>query len=137
MPRHDPLTKVQRSERMSRIRSRDTHPELKVRQALFARGYRYRLHTKGLPGRPDIVFASRKKIILVHGCFWHLHQPCNHYRFPRTRVKFWTEKLSKNRLRDVEVVKALKKAGWKIFTVWECELKKFDALLKRIERFLE
>lgn len=79
MLRYDPLTKLQRSERMRRIRSRDTHPELKVRQALFARGYRYRLHSKNLPGRPDIVFSGGKKIILVHGCFWHLHEPCNHW----------------------------------------------------------
>jgi DNA mismatch endonuclease, patch repair protein len=137
MARLDPLTKSERSERMSRIRNRNTKPEIRIRRALFGLGYRFRVHGKRLPGRPDIVFPGRKKVVLVHGCFWHLHKPCNHYRFPRTRVKFWTEKLSKNRLRDKRVLTELKKVGWKTFTVWECELKNFDALLKRIERFLE
>jgi DNA mismatch endonuclease (patch repair protein) len=137
MRRLDPLTRIERSERMSRVRDRDTKPEIRVRKALFALGYRFRLHSRLLPGRPDIVFPSRKKAILIHGCFWHLHQPCTHYRFPLTRVKFWREKLIKNRLRDARVAKELKKAGWRSFIVWECELKNFDLLIKRIERFLE
>ena len=137
MARLDPLTRRERSERMSRIRDRNTKPEIRVRKALFALGYRFRVHAKLLPGRPDIVFPSRRKVVLIHGCFWHLHQPCDHYRFPRSRVKFWSEKLLKNRSRDLNVVKELKKAGWKSFVVWECELKNFDALIKRIKRFLE
>jgi DNA mismatch endonuclease, patch repair protein len=137
MARLDPLTRTERSERMSRVRNRDTKPEIRIRSALFGLGYRFRLHAKGLPGRPDIVFPGRKKVVLVHGCFWHLHEPCRQYRMPRTRVRFWTEKLLKNRLRDKVVAKELKAAGWKALTVWECELKNFDALIKRIARFLE
>ncbi|HTG44213.1 MAG TPA: DNA mismatch endonuclease Vsr [Verrucomicrobiae bacterium] len=136
MSRFDPLTATERSERMSRIRNRDTKPELRIRKALFALGYRYRLQGLGLPGRPDIVFPGKKKVLFVHGCFWHLHNPCSHYQFPRTRVKFWTEKLFKNSLRDKRVANDLKRAGWDVFIVWECDLKNMGSLIKRIKRFL-
>ena len=137
MRRLDPLTKAQRSERMSRIRSKNTALELRIRKALHSRGYRFRLHGAALPGKPDIVFGPRRKVIFVHGCFWHLHRGCREYRLPRSRVRFWTEKLARNKARDRAVKSKLSRAGWSYFVVWECELKNFGALLKRIEEFLK
>ena len=99
MPLFDPLSPEERSERMSRVRSSDTKPELAVRRVVFRMGYRYRLHVSDLPGKPDIVFRSRKCVIFVHGCFWHQHG-CRHYRMPRTKKEFWEPKLAKNKVRD-------------------------------------
>lgn len=135
MPRYDPLNKADRSERMSRIRSGHTNPELVVRRLVYGMGYRYRLHAKDLPGKPDLVFRSLGRIIFVHGCFWHQHG-CGYYRMPKTRQAFWTPKLDSNRLRDVRHQRALKKRGWKVMTLWECELKGVERLKKRIRKFL-
>lgn len=117
----DTLTPDQRSERMSRIRGRDTKPEILVRRYLHSSGLRFRLHKAGLPGRPDIVLAKYRSIVLVHGCFWHAHA-CQKGRIPATRAEFWRAKFEQNKRRDERNVRALRKAGWQVFTVWECEL---------------
>ena len=110
---------------MSRIRHRDTKPEMMVRRLLHAMGFRYRLHDKRLPGSPDIVFASRKKAIFVHGCFWHRHPDagCAHARMPKSRLDFWRPKLEGNRTRDVRHQSELDALGWRYLIVWECELR--------------
>lgn len=110
---------------MSRIRHRDTKPEMMVRRLLHAMGFRYRLHDKRLPGSPDIVFASRKKAIFVHGCFWHRHPDagCALARMPKSRLDFWRPKLEGNRTRDVRHQSELDALGWRYLIVWECELR--------------
>lgn len=133
----DTLTRDQRSELMARVRARNTKPELAVRKLLFSMGYRYRLHVKSLPGKPDIVFPSRRKIVFVHGCFWHRHANCSLSRMPKSRKTFWLGKLEGNRLRDVRVSAALRRDGWSVATVWECQLSKLDKLAARLRRFME
>ena len=98
-------------------------------------GYRYRLHDKSLPGKPDLVFRSRKSVIFVHGCFWHLHASCNEGRIPATRQEYWIPKLTRNVERDRQHARTLKKLGWRVFTVWECELKSQDKLVRRLTLF--
>ena len=107
---------------MSGIRSKDTRPELTVRKLLHHRGYRYRLHSRELPGKPDVIFASRKAIIFVHGCFWHGHG-CHLFKWPSTRREFWTTKVFRNREKDLETENALMLLGWRTLTIWECTLK--------------
>jgi len=121
---------------MSRVRNRDTRPEMIVRKLVFAEGYRYRLHGRKLPGRPDLVFAGRRKVIFVHGCFWHRHEGCSLARLPKSRHNFWIPKLEANRKRDEQNLAALAEAGWEAFVVWECELKDLDALRSKITHFL-
>lgn len=132
----DTLTKEQRSERMSRIRGSDTKPELLVRKALHALGYRYRLHDKKLPGKPDLSFPGRRKVIFVHGCFWHMHEGCLLARMPKSRLDFWRPKLEGNRARDAGKLEQLRVLGWDVMVVWECELSDMDLLLMRLEAFL-
>lgn len=132
----DTLTKAQRSERMSRVRGRDTKPEMMVRSSLHARGYRYRLHDKNLPGRPDLSFPGRQKTIFVHGCFWHMHEGCVLARMPKSRLDFWRPKLEGNRARDAVKLAQFRAAGWGVMVVWECELRDLQGLLARIEAFL-
>ncbi|MBX3611534.1 MAG: DNA mismatch endonuclease Vsr [Hydrogenophaga sp.] len=108
---------------MSGIRGKNTLPELQVRKALFGMGYRFRLHRKDLPGRPDIVLPRRRIAILVHGCFWHGHANCRYARTPSTRTEFWTAKLAGNRLRDQRDLESLRVAGWRTLVVWECFLR--------------
>lgn len=123
---------------MALVRGKDTRPELLVRRMLFARGYRYRLHRGDLPGTPDLAFPGRRKVVFVHGCFWHRHGGgCRLARLPKSRVEFWEEKLSGNRLRDERNQRALVALGWGVFVVWECELDDADAALERLVRFLE
>lgn len=138
IPTADPLSRAERSERMSRIRSKHTQPELHVRRTVFALGYRYKLHANGLPCRPDLVFPGRKKIILVHGCFWHRHRSkrCRLARLPKSKLEFWMPKLERNRARDMKNVTKLRRLGWKVLTIWECELSK-PQLQQRIVRFLD
>jgi len=127
-----------RSFNMSRIKGKNTKPELLVRKFLFANGYRYRLHVKNLPGKPDIVLPKYKTVIFVHGCFWHGHANCKYYVVPKTNTDWWLQKINGNIAKDAKAVKALKKAGWKIITIWECKLKPalvektFNALLKKL-----
>ncbi len=118
----DVLTPVQRRLNMSRIRGKDTKPELLLRRGLHALGFRFRLHSKDLPGRPDLVFPARRAIIFVHGCFWHGHS-CPMCKLPATRTAFWQNKISGNRARDKRAVQALTAAGWRVLIVWECALR--------------
>lgn len=134
----DILTAAARSALMSRIRGRDTKPEITVRRLLHALGYRFRLHVADLPGRPDIVLPRYKAVILVHGCFWHRHG-CQWTYVPKTRQRFWRRKFDANEARDRKVVRALRSAGWRVLTVWECQLtpNSIEGLTVRIRRFLE
>lgn len=135
----DTLSPKERSERMSRVRGKDTGPEWIVRQLVHAMGYRYRLHARDLPGRPDLVFRKRRKVILVHGCFWHRHPSarCALARLPKSRLDFWLPKLEGNKERDERNKRALARAGWKVLTIWECELGNTKRLGAAIRRFLD
>ena len=118
----DVLTPEQRRLNMSRIKGKDTKPELLLRHSLHARGLRYRLHRKDLPGRPDIVFPRYRAVILVHGCFWHGHD-CSLFKLPATRQEFWAVKIKGNKARDAHDIASLISAGWRVLVVWECALK--------------
>jgi DNA mismatch endonuclease (patch repair protein) len=118
----DVLTPEQRRHNMSRIRGRDTKPEMCLRRGLHAAGLRFRLYPAGLPGRPDMVFPKHKAAVLVHGCFWHGHD-CPMFRLPATRPEFWAAKIAGNRARDRRTAEALRAGGWRVLTVWECSLK--------------
>ena len=118
----DIVTPEKRSLMMSGIRGKDTRPEILVRKALFAKGWRYRLHDKRLPGKPDLVFPRLRAVVFVDGCFWHGHH-CHLFRLPSSRVDFWMEKIGRNRERDIEVRRRLDELGWRHLTVWECALK--------------
>lgn len=133
----DTLTTAQRSERMSRIRSKDTKPELIVRRMVHGMGYRYRLHRRDLPGTPDLAFPSRRKAIFVHGCLWHQHGECSTWRIPKSRQGFWIEKLNRNTERDGHNQSRLRTLGWDVLVVWECEIKDIEALKGRIKDFLD
>ncbi|MEM9630378.1 MAG: very short patch repair endonuclease [Pseudomonadota bacterium] len=132
----DRITKELRSKIMSRVRTKDTAPELIVRRTLHAMGYRYRLHVKTLPGTPDIVFRMRKKAIFVHGCFWHGHD-CRRGQSPKTNEEFWHSKIAKNRARDNQACRALEEQGWQVLIVWQCEIKDLAILQDRLQKFLE
>ncbi|KQS03647.1 endonuclease [Sphingomonas sp. Leaf357] len=135
----DTLTPKARSERMARVRNRDTKPKLVVRRMLHAMGYRYRLHAKDLPGKPDIVFRGRRKVIFVHGCFWHRHPDpaCPLARMPKSRLDFWGPKLEANRARDLATAVRLEAMGWSVLLVWECELRDREHLGNKLRRFIE
>jgi DNA mismatch endonuclease, patch repair protein len=126
---------MDRGENMQRIRSKDTTPELHVRKLLFSLGFRYRIHRKDLPGNPDIVFPARKRVIFVHGCFWHPHQPCRISHVPRSNQAYWLPKLEGNLARDRAALKALRELGWKTLVLRECQVKSV-ALEGRLRRFL-
>ena len=117
---HTPST---RSFNMSRIRGKDTKPEMLVRQYLHARGLRYRLHTKELPGKPDLVFPGLRTVIFVHGCFWHRHEGCRYFVVPKTRTDFWMNKIGRNVANDERQQQELSSQGWRVLVVWECELR--------------
>lgn len=131
----DVMTTEQRSRVMSRIRSKDSKPELQVRSLVYSMGFRYRLHVRKLPGCPDIVFWKRMKVIFVHGCFWHRHEKCPYARLPKSNRAFWTPKLNANRARDRRNQRTLKKLGWSCLVIWECEVKNPN-LPDRIRTFL-
>jgi DNA mismatch endonuclease (patch repair protein) len=135
----DTLTQEARSERMALIRGANTGPELLVRRIVHAMGFRYRLHVKTLPGKPDLVFPRLGKIVLVQGCFWHRHRKpsCKLARLPKNRLDFWQSKLDGNRRRDQETKRLLRKAGWRVLEVWECEMQNIDSLRGRLRYFLE
>jgi DNA mismatch endonuclease, patch repair protein len=133
----DSLTPEQRSKRMALIRSKDTKPEMIVRRLVHSLGYRYRLHDRTLPGRPDLVFKGRRKVIFIHGCFWHRHgEGCALTRLPKSRLEFWRRKLEDNERRDREKQAALRALGWEFLIIWECELKDVDDLAGRVRGFL-
>ncbi|HZS06773.1 MAG TPA: DNA mismatch endonuclease Vsr [Blastocatellia bacterium] len=132
----DVLTKEQRRRNMSAIRGAHTKPEMVVRSLVHRLGYRFRLHRKDLPGKPDLVFPASRKVILVHGCFWHMHD-CRYGRVvPATNAEFWQNKRMSNVERDVRNLKALRKEGWRVMVIWECEIKEPEKLQKRLTRFL-
>ncbi len=134
----DNLTSKARSENMRCIRSKGMKPEIAVRKAVYQLGYRYRLHAPHLPGKPDLVFRNREKVIFVNGCFWHFHESkkCGIARMPKSNIKYWKAKLSRNRERDRKNLLALKKLGWKVLVIWECQIKKAHSLTKHITTFL-
>jgi len=136
--RVDTLTPEQRSERMSRVRGRDTKPELLVRRLVHGMGYRYRLHRHDLPGKPDLVFPARRKVLFVHGCFWHRHPDpaCPLARLPKSRLDFWGPKLETNRKRDERNIVLLAELGWDVLVIWECQTKNREELQARIGEFL-
>ncbi len=135
----DTLTPQQRSERMSRVRGRNTKPELVVRRIAHGLGYRFRLHRRELPGAPDLVFPSRRKVIFVHGCFWHRHPDpaCKLARMPKSRLDFWVTKLENNRNRDEQNVVRLHDLGWETLVIWECQIRDRESLRVRIREFLK
>ena len=124
---------------MRRIKSKDMKPELEVRRLVHRLGYRYRLHRKDLPGRPDLVFGPMKKVIFVHGCFWHGHERegCLDARRPKSNLHYWNPKLTKNKERDAERIAALQAAGWDVLVIWECETKHDKGLRTRLRHFLK
>jgi DNA mismatch endonuclease, patch repair protein len=135
-PAMDILNQRERSLRMALIRSRNTKPELAVRSLVHKLGYRFRLHRPDLPGRPDLVFASRSKVIFVHGCFWHLHSGCRNNRPPKSRLKYWRPKLQQNANRDKRTARELQRQGWRPLIIWECEIADMRMLELRIRKFL-
>ena len=135
----DTLTSAQRSERMARVRAKGSVAELRVRSLVYRMGYRFRLHGAKLPGKPDLVFAARRKLIFVHGCFWHRHRDpnCRLARLPKSRQDFWTPKLEGNRARDERTLAALERLGWTVLTIWECQMRDEAFLRNKIRTFFE
>lgn len=131
----DKLGKEQRSALMSRVRGKDTRPEFLVRRLVHSLGYRYRLHVSRLPGKPDLVFASRRSVIFVHGCFWHGHS-CKRGAQPATNTDFWAAKLHGNRARDLTNIRKLRRDGWRVMVIWECSIGNTERLVRRIRTFL-
>jgi DNA mismatch endonuclease (patch repair protein) len=131
----DTFDREKRSEIMKKISGKNTYPEMVVRKMLHRMGYRYRLHRTDLPGKPDIVLPKYKKIILIHGCFWHGHEGCKRSKLPDTNRDFWRKKISKNMERDRYVIEELKRLGWSVLTIWNCEIRNKN--LKKLEEKLE
>jgi len=132
----DNFTKEQRSRCMSRIKSKDTKPEIIVRKTLYKLGFRYGLYKEDLPGKPDIIFLKKKIAIFVNGCFWHQHEGCKRKSSPKTNTEYWEKKLKKNVENQNKSIISLRKTGWKVFIIWECETKDSTLLEKRIKEFL-
>jgi DNA mismatch endonuclease (patch repair protein) len=132
----DKISKAQRSANMRAVRSRNTRPEILVRQIAHRLGYRFRLHYRALPGQPDIAFPGRRKAIFVHGCFWHQHRGCRRATAPKSNSGFWGPKLARNVARDAIQLAAIRKRGWRALVVWECEIKHERLLAAKMQRFL-
>lgn len=132
----DTLGPEERSRRMAAVKDKHSKPEMKLRSLVHRMGYRYRLHGRGLPGKPDMVFSSRKAVIFMHGCFWHRHRNCPLARMPKSRVAFWSKKLEENRKRDGRVRYKLRKMGWRVLVIWECQLRDPEKVARRVEAFL-
>ncbi len=133
----DRITREQRSHVMSSVRSKNTKPEMTVRRVVHAMGFRYRLHSRKLPGQPDMVFTSRRKIIFVHGCFWHMHEGCPNVRLPKSHTDYWRPKLQGNREKDKQNLRKLHEMGWETLVIWECEIEPLGPLRDRIRQFLD
>lgn len=131
----DRFSADERSAIMRRVRSVDTCPELRLRKMIHQLGFRFRLHRKSLPGTPDVVLARQKKVVFVHGCYWHQHS-CDRAKRPATNRVYWNRKLDKNVERDKKNLRLLRQQGWRVLTVWECELRKPERLQRRLARFL-
>lgn len=132
----DNRTPASRSDLMRKVRSKDTIPERSVRRLLHCSGYRFRLHRSELPGRPDVVFPSRRKAIFVHGCFWHRHANCPKASIPKSRLDYWIPKFERNVERDVTSLNALLQLGWRVLVVWQCEINDTNLLIARLCEFL-
>jgi DNA mismatch endonuclease (patch repair protein) len=132
----DVFSQAKRSWVMSRIRGKDTGPERHVRSFLHRHGFRFSLHQSGLPGKPDIVLPKYRTVVFVHGCFWHGHSGCKRASMPATHRRFWSEKIKRNKARDGEVKRALQRAGWRILTVWECQITSASGLARRLRSLL-
>lgn len=133
----DHLSAEERSAHMRKIRKVDTKPELVVRRIAHKLGYRFRLHRRDLPGTPDMVFPRLRKIILIHGCFWHQHPGCKLARTPKSRLGYWLPKLRRNYARDISTTETLGQLGWDVLVIWECETRMAKAMASRISRFLD
>lgn len=133
----DRITSAERSAQMSLVKSKNTGPELLVRKLVHSLGYRYRLHGAKLPGKPDLVFAKRKKVVFVHGCFWHRHAGCKKATTPATRLDYWLPKFERTVERDQQSLERLSALGWSALIVWECDLKDLNALGQRLKAFLD
>jgi DNA mismatch endonuclease, patch repair protein len=125
-----------RSRIMRAVKGRDTGPEMLVRRLAFGMGYRYRLHRKDLPGKPDLVFVKRRKVVFVHGCFWHGHDCARGARLPKQNAEYWLQKITRNKERDAAHLAALKELGWRSLIIWECELKEPKKVAHRLSQFL-
>ena len=132
----DVYDKTTRSSVMRSVKSKNTGAEMVVRRLLHAAGFRYRLHRKDLPGKPDIVFPGRRKVIFVHGCFWHQHPNCHFADRPASNVNYWNTKLDRNVTRDTQNIAALKEQGWNVYVVWECKVRDTSQLLEALREFL-
>jgi DNA mismatch endonuclease, patch repair protein len=126
-----------RSENMRRIKGRDTAPEIVVRRLIHSLGFRFRLHRKDIPGCPDLAFIAKRKVIFVHGCFWHQHKTCKAGRLPKSNIEYWSTKLDRNKRRDRRVVAELRKEGWQTLVIWECQTQHRASLLRCLESFLD
>ena len=133
---HDVFTPQERSRVMARVKGKNTKPEMKVRRLAHGLGYRFRLHRKDLPGSPDLVFPGRRKVIFVHGCFWHGHDCARGSRKPKTRAEYWAAKIQRNQARDAAAIEGLQRQGWAVLTLWECELKDAEVVAERLKAFL-
>lgn len=132
----DTLSPKERSERMSRIRDKDSKPEMRLRRLVHSLGFRYRLHVKKLPGKPDLVFPARHAVIFMHGCFWHRHEECKLARLPKSKLGFWITKLEANRQRDLIHQRQLSDLGWRVLVIWECELNDTEHVSQIVKKFL-
>lgn len=132
----DTLTPAERSKRMSLIRGLDSEPELLLRHLVHGMGFRYRLHVKDLPGKPDLVFPAKRAVIFMHGCFWHRHADCKLARLPKSKLEFWRPKLEANRERDLLNQQKLQTLGWRVLVVWECELADTERVKTMVKEFL-
>ncbi len=132
----DRVTPDRRSWNMSRIRGKDTSPEVAVRSLLHQLGYRFRLHRKDLPGTPDVVFPGRRRVLMIHGCFWHRHPGCRYAYVPKSRTEFWLNKFKRNVARDKAAQRQLREKGWEVMVIWECELRDLNVLTDRLVEFL-
>ena len=133
----DNVSPETRSQIMARVKSKGMKPEMKVRRLLHGLGYRYRLHRADLPGQPDLVFPSRRKVVFVNGCFWHNHSGCPRVRVPAANRNYWLSKLSRNKTRDERNIGLLESRGWTVMTVWECQLRDMDTLTEQLVDFME
>lgn len=127
----------ERSRIMRAVKGRDTAPEMTIRRLIFSMGYRYRLHRKDLPGKPDLIFPARRKVIFVHGCFWHGHDCRRGARIPKTNREYWERKIARNRERDAQHYADLEREGWAVLTIWECQIRALDVCAEQIQEFLE
>lgn len=125
------------SDRMRNVKRHDTAPEISLRKYLFSQGYRYRIHRRDLPGRPDVVFPGRRKVVFVHGCFWHGHEGCRKSRLPKTRTAYWRNKIANNVARDGRAITLLEEQGWRVLVAWECEIRRHGDFIDRLHSFLD